>query len=44
LDVKILFEDKDRVKELMKKEDFFDALDHILAGTDGSKVVNQLIS
>ena len=28
----------------MKEEDFLDALDHILAGTDGSKVVNELIS
>ena len=44
LDKKILFEDEDRVEELMKEEDFLDALDHILAGTDGSKVVNELIS
>jgi hypothetical protein len=42
--IKILFEDEDRTETLMKEEDFLDALNHILAGTDCSKVVNELIS
>ena len=39
-----LFEDEYRIEQLMKEEDFLDALDHILARTDGSEVVDELIS
>ena len=42
--IKILFEDEYRTEELMKEEDFLDALDHILAGAYCSKVVNELVS
>lgn len=44
MDKKILFEDEDGIEELMKEEDFLDALDHILSGANCSKVVDELIS
>jgi hypothetical protein len=44
LDKRILFEDEDRIEHLMKEEDFLDALNHILARTNGSEVVDELIS